>query len=118
VLKKAGIVVATAAAGLLAVSPLAFAGDKDDRDHDHDGHKKVKVEKYEDINEAENGLIQRPVAVNICNTGDIGDALILDEAWGLITLWGEPSKSEDRDCYQRNEQHLEGEQEIEQEFED
>jgi hypothetical protein len=27
VLKKAGIVVATAAAGLLAVSPLAFAGD-------------------------------------------------------------------------------------------
>ena len=30
-LKKAGIVVATAAAGLLAVSPLAFAGD-------HDGH--------------------------------------------------------------------------------
>jgi len=28
VLKKAGIVVAAAAAGLLAVSPLAFAGDK------------------------------------------------------------------------------------------
>ena len=32
-LKKAGIVVATAAAGLLAVSPLAFAGSK----HDHHG---------------------------------------------------------------------------------
>jgi hypothetical protein len=30
VLKKAGIVVATAAAGLLAVSPLAFAGNKGD----------------------------------------------------------------------------------------
>jgi hypothetical protein len=30
VLKKAGIVVAAAAAGLLAVSPLAFAGDGDD----------------------------------------------------------------------------------------
>ena len=29
-LKKAGIIVATAAAGLLAVSPLAFAGDVDD----------------------------------------------------------------------------------------
>jgi hypothetical protein len=28
VLKKAGIIVASAAAGLLAVSPLAFAGDK------------------------------------------------------------------------------------------
>ncbi len=35
-LKKAGIVVATAAAGLLAVSPLAFAGDySSDNDHHH-----------------------------------------------------------------------------------
>jgi len=34
VLKKAGIIVATAAAGLLAVSPLAFAGE---HGHDH-GH--------------------------------------------------------------------------------
>jgi hypothetical protein len=39
VLKKAGIIVATATAGLLAVSPLAFAGDKDDNGHkDHKGH--------------------------------------------------------------------------------
>ena len=36
-LKKAGIVVAAAAAGLLAISPLAFAGDKGD-DHGHHGH--------------------------------------------------------------------------------
>jgi hypothetical protein len=36
VLKKAGIVAATAALGLLAVSPLAFAGDKGgDWDHGH-----------------------------------------------------------------------------------
>ena len=34
-LKKAGIVVATSAAALLAVSPLAFAGDYD---HDNGGH--------------------------------------------------------------------------------
>lgn len=38
-LKKAGILVAATTAGLLAVSPLAFAGDKgydgDDRDGDH-----------------------------------------------------------------------------------
>lgn len=34
-LKKAGIVLAAATAGLLAVSPLAFAGDYDG---DHDGH--------------------------------------------------------------------------------
>jgi hypothetical protein len=38
VLKKAGIVVAVAAAGVLAVSPLAFAGEKGgDMDHGH-GH--------------------------------------------------------------------------------
>ena len=36
-LKKAGIVVAVAAAGVLAVSPLAFAGEKGDSGHDH-GH--------------------------------------------------------------------------------
>jgi hypothetical protein len=35
-LKKAGIVVATAAAGLLAMSPLAFAGDDYDNDRHHD----------------------------------------------------------------------------------
>ncbi|MEJ8280440.1 hypothetical protein [Pseudonocardia spirodelae] len=35
-LKKAGIVVAASAASLLAVSPLAFAGDKGD-DHGHKG---------------------------------------------------------------------------------
>ena len=41
-LKKAGIVVATAAAGLLAVSPLAFAGgDKDGGHHGHGSDKQV-----------------------------------------------------------------------------
>ena len=43
-LKKAGIVVAAAAAGLLAVSPLAFAGEG----HHHgdgDGHSTVNVDK-------------------------------------------------------------------------
>jgi hypothetical protein len=39
VLKKAGIVVAAAAAGLLAVSPLAFAGEfKGESDHHHHHH--------------------------------------------------------------------------------
>jgi hypothetical protein len=38
VLKKAGIVVATAAAGLLAVSPLAFAGDYEGGHDHHGGH--------------------------------------------------------------------------------
>jgi hypothetical protein len=35
VLKKAGIIVAGTAATLLAVSPLAFAGDKGDHGHGH-----------------------------------------------------------------------------------
>jgi hypothetical protein len=39
VLKKAGIVVAAAAAGLLAMSPLAFAGDYEG-DSGHHGHHK------------------------------------------------------------------------------
>ena len=54
-LKKAGIVVAAAAAGLLAVSPLAFAGEGhykgDDKGHhkaDHKSdHKDVHYTKYD-----------------------------------------------------------------------
>jgi len=41
VLKKAGIVVATAAAGLLAVSPLAFAGEAHHDKGDDKGHHKA-----------------------------------------------------------------------------
>ncbi len=74
-LKKAGIVVAAAAAGLLAVSPLAFAGDKDDHDgHDgHDrGHGKTKVEDVNHIDNSSEGLINvagnnLAVPVNVCD---------------------------------------------------
>jgi hypothetical protein len=52
VLKKAGIVVATAAAGLLAVSPLAFAGD-----HDGHGHGHGKVEDVNSVDGSNKGLI-------------------------------------------------------------
>lgn len=71
-LKKAGIVVAAAAAGLLAVSPLAFAGDKDD----HDGHRgHSHGSKVEDVNHVDNsseGLINVggnnvAVPVNVCD---------------------------------------------------
>jgi hypothetical protein len=48
VLKKAGIVVAAAAAGLLAVSPLAFAGEGGDNwGHDNHHHKSSHA-KYDD----------------------------------------------------------------------
>jgi hypothetical protein len=48
VLKKAGIVAAAATAAILAVSPLAFAGDKDHDGH-HKGHHHAK-----NVNEAGN----------------------------------------------------------------
>ena len=71
-LKKAGIVVAAAAAGLLAVSPLAFAGDKDD----HEGHRgHSHGSKVGDVNQIDNsneGLINVAdnniaVPVNVCD---------------------------------------------------
>jgi len=63
VLKKAGIVVATATAGLLAVSPLAFAGD---------GHDKTKVEDVNAIDGSNSGLLNVAgnniaVPVNACD---------------------------------------------------
>jgi hypothetical protein len=66
VLKKAGIVVATAAAGLLAVSPLAFAGD------DHGHHGKTKVEDVNAIDNSSEGLVNVAgnniaVPVNVCD---------------------------------------------------
>jgi hypothetical protein len=78
VLKKAGIVVATAAAGMLAVSPLAFAGDDD-------GDKKIKVDKAS--NEASTGgegfiNIQDN---NIANCL-VDDVEVLDQVSGLLNL--------------------------------
>ena len=74
-LKKAGIVVATAAAGLLAVSPLAFAGDKDDHDghgHGHGHHGKTEVEDVNSIDGSNSGLINVAgnnvaVPINACD---------------------------------------------------
>jgi len=75
VLKKAGIVVATAAAGLLAVSPLAFAGDKGDHDGHGKGHGHHGSSKVEDVNSIDGsneGLINVAgnniaVPVNVCD---------------------------------------------------
>jgi hypothetical protein len=62
VLKKAGIIVATAAAGLLAVSPLAFAGD------DHGS----KIDGVSSVDQSNSGLINVAgnnvaVPVNVCD---------------------------------------------------
>jgi hypothetical protein len=67
VLKKAGIIVATAAAGLLAVSPLAFAGD------DHGHHGKTKIEDVNSIDGSNHGGLLNvagnnlAVPVNACD---------------------------------------------------
>ena len=52
-LKKAGIVVAAAAAGLLAVSPLAFAGEGGDN-WGHDGGHHKSHAKYDDHSKYDN----------------------------------------------------------------
>lgn len=64
-LKKAGIVTAGVTAGLLAVSPLAFAGDGG-WDHGHKGGKTVNADQINSIDSArtseQNGLV---------NVGDV-----------------------------------------------
>ncbi len=70
-LKKAGIVVAAAAAGLLAVSPLAFAGDYegDSGDHGSSHHHKSKKVACEQDNSVDNGGDNRQKGlVNVQNT--------------------------------------------------
>ena len=91
-LKKAGIVVAAAAAGLLAVSPLAFAGDKDDRHDGHRGHDKVEIEDVNKVDESSEGLINVAdnninVPIQACNT-NIEVVSIIDDVAGALALLG------------------------------
>jgi hypothetical protein len=84
---KAGAVVATAAAGLLAVSPLAFASDN----HGHHGHS----------THIQGGLINiQDVGVQIpiqaCNNS------ILEGVLGILSSGQRNSDSHDGKCNQRN----------------
>jgi hypothetical protein len=95
VLKKAGIVVATAAAGLLAVSPLAFAGDD---------HGKTKIEDVNHIDGSTHGGLLNvggnnlSVPVNVCDNQvpvnvlgvqvPLNDTHLLAELTGAIGLLG------------------------------
>jgi hypothetical protein len=115
VLKKAGIVVAAAAAGLLAVSPLAFAGDKDDHDgHGHGHHGKSKVEDVNSIDGSNEGLINVAgnniaVPVNVCDNQvpvnvlgvqvPLNDTNVLADLTGALGLGllGENESEADRD---------------------
>jgi hypothetical protein len=82
VLKKAGIIVATAAAGLLAVSPLAFAGDVD-------GVNSVDQSNEGLINVAGNNIA---VPVNVCDNqvpiNVLGVQVPLNDTHVLLDLTG------------------------------
>ena len=77
-LKKAGILVAATAAGLLAVSPLAFAGDKGghDGDRDRDGDRQVnRVDNDRESNQlglVNVGDVNALNDVNVCPAIPIG----------------------------------------------
>ena len=81
-LKKAGIIVATAAAGLLAVSPLAFAGDVD-------GVSSVDQSNEGLINVAGNNIA---VPVNVCDNqvpiNVLGVQVPLNDTHVLLDLTG------------------------------
>lgn len=125
-LKKAGIVVAAAAAGLLAVSPLAFAGDKGDHGHHHDGGDKA-INNVEDggnnglVNVAENEV---NVPVQACNNDVPVNVLgvqvsdVQADLTGALGLLGGASAEDEggagdvRNCEQENSSGGEIEQNI------
>jgi hypothetical protein len=88
---KAGVVVATAAVGILAVSPLAFASD--DHGHRHHGHG--------DRADVQSGLVNlqhigAQVPVQLCNNS------ILEGTLGVLAGHQRNSDSHDGKCSQRN----------------
>jgi hypothetical protein len=99
VLKKAGIIVATAAAGLLAVSPLAFAGDD---------HGKNNIEDVNSINGSnEGGLLNvadnnLSAPVNVCDNhvpvNVLGVQVPLNGTKVLASLTGAAGLNSDTDA--------------------
>ncbi|GAA3221016.1 hypothetical protein GCM10017691_05710 [Pseudonocardia petroleophila] len=115
-LKKAGIIVAAAAAGLLAVSPLAFAGDKG-HDYDHDGGNHA-VNSVEDDGD-NNGLVnvadnEVNVPIQACNNDVPVNVLgvqvsdVQADLTGALGLLGEADADDEggagdvRECSQEN----------------
>ncbi|WP_028938774.1 hypothetical protein [Pseudonocardia spinosispora] len=104
--KKAGIVVAAATAGMLALSPLAFAGDYDgdsgdhghsrhhgghDRDRDRDGD---RVNAQSGLVNLQNVGVQAPV--QLCNNSILGGVL------GILSSGQSNSDRHDGKCGQSN----------------
>ncbi len=76
-LKKAGIVVATAAVGLLAVSPLAFAGESHGKGHGH-SHGSTDVNSYQENSEGLVNVsdINANVPINALNCDEVDLGLV------------------------------------------
>jgi hypothetical protein len=126
VLKKAGIVAATAAAGLLAVSPLAFAGDKmnNDRRSGHSQEFKSKKEEEkknsEGLIKVENNNVSHPIqtcAPEVNVPGDI-HAYDLTGALALLGMGEREGRTDDvRVCVQESHAEQSIDQPIEQSVE-
>jgi hypothetical protein len=86
---KAGIVVATAAAGILAVSPLAFASEGHHHHHDSD-----RADVQAGLVNLQHIGVQVPV--QLCNNS------ILEGALGILSSGQHNSDSHDGKCKQRN----------------
>ena len=87
-LKKAGIVVAVAAAGLLAVSPLAFADDGGHGGILDGAHGQVGLVNVQD------SAVQVPIQA--CNNS------VIEGVLGILSKHQENSDSHDGDCSQDN----------------
>lgn len=114
-LKKAGIVLAATAAGLLAVSPLAFAGDyNSDDDHKDDcgcDHSKEHHSYKEDHRDRDRDRTVQSGLVNLNNTGvqapvqACGNSLnILSGALGILGN-AKNKSSNNVHCEQSNSNH-------------
>ena len=69
-LKKAGIIVAASAAGILAFSPLAFAGSKGDNDGSHHGDDDKKTSKV--VKKEDDGDTKKDNLENECDFSNEG----------------------------------------------
>lgn len=90
-LKKAGIVVAAATAGLLALSPLAFAGDKghEDTKGDH-AAPTTSVVSEETTSRSPECTFEADADNSVEQAGEGGDAGLVGAAGGLVTQLGAP----------------------------
>jgi hypothetical protein len=104
VLKKAGIVVAAAAVSVLAISPLAFAGGKHDRDRDrgHDKGDSTQVNRIDnERNSEQNGLINLADVdalndVNVCPS--VAASAGIGNVLGILGSGESEASNEDVTC--------------------